>query len=143
MKKLLLLFLLISSSVLADVCSGEEDVYAYAKFWDNYYDPEEAYYMGIKIQNLVAEEDLSGIFSLVVGELEYGPKKDFVKNKAFGEVFDEKWKAAVLEDKPSCRPLGWRGFMLGHGNTTIWFTTSDKTDSGWQIFSIGGAKTGQ
>ena len=132
MKYLIFLFIFFSfHSFAASECNKDDQ--DYADFWKNYYVPEDAYNFGIKIQKLVAKEDLKGIFSLVEGELESGPKKDFIKNKSFSDLFDEKWKAQVLKDKPSCRPRGWRGFMLGD----IWF---NKSDSGWRIFMIHGAK---
>ena len=120
------------SPVSANECSVEDQ--DYADFWENYYDPEDAYAVGLNIQNLVSAKDLSGIFSLVHGELQHGPSKEFVSNKSFDEVFDEGWREQVLADPAPCSPVGWRGFMLGHG--LVWF---NKFDHGWAIFSINGA----
>ena len=120
------------SPVMANECSKKDQ--DSAGFWQNYYAPEAAYAFGVKIQNLVSNEDLSGIFSLVQGELQNGPRKEFVTNKTFKDVFDEEWIEQVLEDDAPCSPVGWRGFMLGNG--LIWY---NKTDSGWTIFSINGA----
>ena len=72
---------------------------------------------------------LSGIFSLVQGELQNGPRKEFVANKTFKEVFDEEWILQVLGEDAPCSPIGWRGFMLGKG--LIWY---NKADDGWAIF---------
>ena len=51
----------------------------YAKFWDNYYDPEDARNFGIKIKQFVKERSLEGLFSLVEGELTSGPRKKFIR----------------------------------------------------------------
>ena len=120
------------SPVMANECSKEDQ--DYADFWQNYYTPEDAYAFGMKIQSLVSNEDLSGIFLLVQGELQNGPRKEFVTNKSFKEVFDKGWTEQVLADNAPCSPVGWRGFMLGNG--LIWY---NKLDNGWAIFSINGA----
>lgn len=124
-------FVLLVSPAMAIECSKEDK--DYADFWQNYYTPEDAYAFGLKVQSLVSNQDLSGIFALVQGELQNGPRKAFVANKTFKEVFDEEWISRVLGENPPCRPLGWRGFLLGNG---IWYT---KIDDEWTIFSINGA----
>lgn len=106
----------------------------HADSWDNYYNPEEAWIFSIKIQNLVRDRNLLGLFELVEGELSNGPRKSFIKMRSFDEVFPEKWRHTILESKPQCSPVGWRGFMLGNG--LIWFNTDKNT---WGIFSINGA----
>ena len=116
---------------MANECSKEDK--EYADFWRNYYTPEGAYAFGLKVQSLVSNEDLSGIFSLVQGELQNGPRKAFVANKTFKEVFDEEWISQVLGDNAPCSPMGWRGFMLGNG--LIWY---NKAEDEWAIFSING-----
>ena len=129
---LICFFALLVSPVMANECSKEDK--DYADFWQNYYTPEDAYAFGSKVQSLVSKQDLSGIFSLVQGELQNGPRKEFVANKTFKEVFDEEWISQVLGDNAPCSPIGWRGFMLGNG--LIWY---NKADDGWTIFSINGA----
>ena len=62
-------------------CSNEDR--EYAKVWDNYYDPEDAYEFGRKIKKLVKEKNLEGLFTLVDGELTSGPRKRFIKGKQF------------------------------------------------------------
>ena len=109
----------------------------YAEFWKNYYDPEEAYNFGETIKKLVKEKNLKGIFNLVEGELTSGPRKDFVNNKKFSDIFSDKWRNSLLESKSPCSPVGWRGFMLDNGS--IWFN-KDKDKNKWYIFSILGAK---
>ena len=47
-------FLLPVDPALASVCTLEDE--EYANFWDNYYDPEDAYNFGLKIQNFRLEE---------------------------------------------------------------------------------------
>ena len=125
-------FISFISPVIANECSSEDQ--DYADFWQNYYAPTDAYAFGVKIQNLVSNKDLSGIFSLVQGELQNGPRKQSVTNKTFKEVFNEEWIEQVLADNAPCSPVGWRGFMLGRGS--IWY---NKIDSGWTILSINGA----
>ena len=53
------------------ICSEKDK--EYAEFWDNYYDPKEAYEFAEKIKKLVRDENLSGLFDLVEGELTSGP----------------------------------------------------------------------
>ena len=126
-----LLFLLFFwvSPVAANECNKEDQ--DYADSWKNYYVPEDAYAFGVKVQSLILNKDLSGVYSLVEDELKNGPKKKFVTNKSFSEVFDEEWVKKVLEDDVPCSPVGWRGFMLGNG--LIWY---NKLDKGWKILSI-------
>ena len=79
----------------------------------------EAYAFGLKIQDAVRERDLTAFFSLIPGELERGPRRSHAAGKAFGQVFPESWREAVLATKPDCLPVGWRGFMLGQGQ--VWY----------------------
>ncbi len=79
------------------------------------YEPEEAYAFGLKIQEAVRERDLTKFFSLVDGELDYGPRRKYAENKAFREVFPDSWRTAILKELPPCVPVGWRGFMLANG----------------------------
>ena len=110
-----------------------ETIKSYAEFWDNYYVPEEAYDFGINIQNLLKAKNLKTLFELVEGELLVGPKKSFIKNKSFDEIFSEEWVTSILSSSSNCSPVGWRGFMLGNGN--IWYA---KEDNGWVIISMNG-----
>ena len=57
---LICFFVLLVSPVMANVCSKEDT--DYADFWQNYYTPEDAYAFGLKVQSLVSNQDLSGIF---------------------------------------------------------------------------------
>ena len=79
------------------------------------YEPEEAYAFGLRIQEAVREKDLAKFFSLVDGELEYGPRRKYAENKAFRDIFPDSWRSAILNDEPPCTPVGWRGFMLANG----------------------------
>ena len=106
---------------------------SYAEFWDNYYVPEEAYDFGIKIQNIIKEKDLEGLFELVEGELQSGPRKSFIKDKNFDELFSEEWVTSILSSTPDCSPVGWRGFMLDSGS--IWYNVGKKD---WAIISMSG-----
>jgi len=105
-----------------------------AQLWGNAYKPEDAYAFGLRVQNLLKAKDLQGIFHLVHGELQNGPRRVFALSKTFDEVFDAGWVNSVLSEKPMCSPVGWRGFMLGRG--LIWYK---KVDGKWQIFSMNGA----
>jgi len=117
------------------VLSCSEKDREYAKFWDNYYDPEDARNFGIKIKQFVKERSLEGLFSLVAGELTSGPRKKFIKGKEFSEIFTEKWRDHLLASDAPCSPVGWRGFMLASG--AIWY---NKKNDRWQIRSIIGAR---
>ena len=79
------------------------------------YEPEEAYAFGLRIQEAVREKDLAKFFSLVDGELDYGPRRKYAENKTFHEIFPDSWRTAILNDEPPCTPVGWRGFMLANG----------------------------
>ena len=56
-------------------------------FWDNYYDPDEAYEFGEKIKKLVRDENLSGLFDLVEGELTYWTKEGIREFREFLRYF--------------------------------------------------------
>ncbi len=110
-----------------------QDDLDYAASWDNYYQPDDAYRFGEKIQSLVRARDLEKMLDLVDGELSHGPRRSYVKNKKFSDIFSEEWRQAVLRSRPSCQPVGWRGFMLDQGE--VWY---NKTERGWHIFAING-----
>ena len=109
----------------------------YAEFWNNYYDPEEAFNFGETIKKIVKEKNLKSLYDLVEDELTSGPRKQFVNGKKFSDIFSDKWQNSLLESKSPCSPVGWRGFMLDHGS--IWFN-KDKDKNKWYIFQILGAK---
>jgi len=114
-------------------CSNEDR--EYAKFWDNYYDPEDAYEFGRKIKKLVKEKNLEGLFTLVDGELTSGPRKRFIKGKQFSDIFSNDWRNDLLTSDSPCSPVGWRGFMLASG--LVWF---NRENGKWHVFSILGAQ---
>lgn len=137
MKKILIIiltFLICHSPSMASNCTSED--IETAEFWNNYYEPQEAYDFGIKIQNIVQEKDLKSLFEFVDGELKSGPRKSYIKNKNFSEIFSQEWTNSLLSSSPSCSPMGYRGFMLDSGS--IWY---NKEDNGWKIFAINGAKS--
>ena len=117
------------------VLSCSERDREYAKFWDNYYDPEDARNFGMKIKQFVKDRNLEALFGFVEGELTWGPRKKFIKGKGFSEIFTEKWSDRVLASDTPCSPVGGRGFMLASG--AIWFT---KKNDRWQVISINGAR---
>ena len=116
-------------------CTGEDR--EYAKSWNNYYDPEDAFDFGETIKNLVKEENLNGLFELVDGELDSGPRKEFIRGKKFSEIFSKEWVDSLLNSVSPCAPMGWRGFMLDSGS--VWYNR-DKEKHKWHIFGILGAK---
>lgn len=119
-------------SIASANCSNEDK--EYAKGWNDYYNPEDAYQFGNIIKQLVADRDLDGLFDLVKGELQNGPRKRFIATRTFNQVFTEEWRSAVLASEAPCRPVGWRGFMLANG--LVWFNIGGRPPGTWQIFAI-------
>ena len=101
----------------------------------DYYDRQEAHDFGRKIQNLIAKKDIQGIYkNVLIDELQNGPRREFIKNKSFDQIFPKKWVNKVIKSESDCDSVGWRGFMISHG--LIWF---DRMESGkWSIKSING-----
>lgn len=99
-------------------------------------DPEEnaAYEFGLKIQKLVKDRDIVGLYDLVDGELSYGPRRNFAISKKFDQMFDEEWIGKIMNDTPSCFSIGWRGYEIGN-----WSIRYDKFDNGFKITSINNA----
>lgn len=124
----------VSTSDLSTICNNKKARKA-AKLWG--YNPVDAYQFGLKIQHYVESEDLKLLFNLVEGELARGPRKKFIQGKSFKDLYSDKWREVVLSNKPECTPVGWRGFMMGHGK--IWYQQSNETNE-WKIFVIQGAK---
>ena len=138
----------------SQVCKESDRKFA-AEYHNNYYDPEEAYAFGLKIQNAVKDRNLKKLFSFVVdGELRTGPRRKYVEGKTFSEIFPDDWRKQILSSKPKCSPLGWKPFMLANG--TIWYNKfkNDNKDEGrarcvgdkrnpslchWSIITIHGA----
>ena len=114
----------IYNSNVCEVDHRGEEYKSYAK---------EGYKFGRKIQKLVFRKDLEGIYNNVLNEeLRNGPRKAFVKDKNFDEIFPNEWSSKIVSSKLPCGPVGWRGFMLSNGK--IWF---DRNRSGdWSIVSI-------
>jgi hypothetical protein len=114
-------------------CSAED--YKYAEEMGDY-DPQEAYDFGVKIQSLVKEKNLEGIFNLV-DESGGVPRKSLALKYSFDEIFDADWVNSVISSIPQCGPLGWRGFMLGSGS--IWYNPPKDKSEG-VIFGFNGDK---
>tara|TARA_B100000212_G_C27377713_1_gene535452 strand:- start:1946 stop:3013 length:1068 start_codon:yes stop_codon:yes gene_type:complete len=100
-----------------------------------YYEMQEAYDFGRKIQTLLAKKDLKGIYKIVlIDELKNGPRKAYFRSKSFDQIFPKEWVSKITSSKIPCNSLGWRGFQLADG--LIWY---DLTPSGkWSIQSING-----
>lgn len=122
-----------STSTDASACTNEARTYA-TKMGSG--PADEAYEFGRRIQMAVSAGDLNSLFELAAEELDNGPRRKFLKNKMFSEIFSEEWRLEVLAQEPDCAPVGWRGYALGRG--LIWFS---KGDQGWTIFSINGASS--
>ena len=106
----------------------------------DYYDRQEAHDFGRKIQTLIAKKDIQGIYkNVLIDELQNGPRREFIKNKSFDQIFPKKWVTNVINTEIDCDSIGWRGFMISHG--LIWF---DRMESGkWTIKSINGVNQEQ
>ena len=101
----------------------------------DYYDRQEAHDFGRKIQALIAKKDINGIYeNVLIGELQNGPRKKFIRNKSFEQIFPKDWVKEVSNSEVPCDSLGWRGFMIANG--LIWFDKNEKY--GWSIISING-----
>ena len=103
-------------SAVSKNCSKED--YETAEFWNNYYDPEEVYKVGLKIQDALKNKDIEKLYSFI-DENSNAPRKEKVLEVGFENVFEGKMIESVTSLKPSCSPVGWRGFMLGNGG--VWF----------------------
>ncbi len=122
-----------------NICS-EEDIRASAHSEEiNYAEATEyvsrAYSAGEEIQTAVLNRDIDALYSFIDGELINGPRKEFLQNKQFNDVFSDEWRQKILSDVPPCAPLGSQGFMLGSGH--IWYRAA--SDGKPSIFSINGA----
>ena len=106
----------------------------------DYYDRQEAHDFGRKIQTLIAKKDIQGIYkNVLIDELQNGPRREFITNKSFDQIFPKKWVTNVINTEIDCDSIGWRGFMISHG--LIWF---DRMESGkWTIKSINGVNQEQ
>ena len=129
MKKLILIasLLLSSNSFSIEInenktpCSKDENI--------------EAYLFGQRIVDTVRNKDLDGLFSLAIdGELMWGPRKSFVEDKEFEQIFDLDWIDKVLKQPPDCGRVGWRGWMLAYGH--VWY---ENFNGEFKIFGIYGA----
>ena len=101
----------------------------------DYYDRQEAHDFGRKIQTLIVKKDIQGIYkNVLIDELQNGPRREFIKNKSFDQIFPKQWVNKVITAEIDCDSIGWRGFMISNG--LIWF---DRMESGkWTIKSING-----
>ena len=106
----------------------------------DYYDRQEAYDFGRKIQTLVAKKDIQGIYkNVLIDELQNGPRREYIKKKSFDQIFPKEWVNKVIRSEIDCDSFGWRGFMISNG--LIWF---DRMESGkWTIKSINGVNQEQ
>jgi len=145
--KRLLLALLIIFTVPIPARSGiqipnRKDCSLIKKNQHDYYDRQEAYDFGRRIQSLIAKKDIRGLYKhVLIDELINGPRRAFIKNKSFDEIFPKEWINNVINTEIDCdsMSMGWRGFMISHG--LIWF---DRMENGkWTIKSINGVNQEQ
>ena len=144
-KKLILSFLIIFTVPLpanaeSQIPSRKDCSLLKKKQSYDYYDRQEAHDFGRKIQNLIAKKDIQGIYkNVLIDELQNGPRREFIKNKSFDQIFPKKWVTKVISTEIDCDSIGWRGFMISNG--LIWF---DRMESGkWTIKSINGVNQEQ
>jgi hypothetical protein len=95
----------------------------------------EAHEFGVKIQDAIKNKDLAALYSLVVEEPSYGPRKAFALNKPFDEIFTKQWRDSILSSSP-CEKVGYRGYMIANGH--IWFDQIYGSKE-WTIRAINGA----
>lgn len=103
--------------------------------------PADAYEFGLRIQDFVETENLQGLFSLVRGELKYGPRKKYVQEKLFSDIFSSEWRERIIAKEPSCIGDYEARYSLGYGK--IWYEReklnwrNGKWEKGeWTIISI-------
>ena len=144
-KKLIIAFLIIFTVPLpvnseSQISSRKDCSLLKKKQSYDYYDRQEAHDFGRKIQNLIAKKDIQGIYkNVLIDELQNGPRREFIKNKSFDQIFPKKWVTKVISTEIDCDSIGWRGFMISNG--LIWF---DRMESGkWTIKSINGVNQEQ
>lgn len=113
------------------LCTVED--YQYANFW-NYYDPDDAYEFGLKIQKIFEDRDSDELLKIMDEELASGPRRSVIANNKFEEVFSANLVEEILANQAPCSPIGWRGFTIGNG--LIWFNVDE--NGFWRIFSING-----
>jgi len=98
---------------------------------------DEAFMFGLKIQEVVRKQDLNAFFALVGNrELEYGPRRAFVRGKEYGEIFSGDWQKMVLKSEPDCRGAGYEGYAYyGYSlpGGLVWY---DKYRDGWRIVGV-------
>ena len=112
-------------------CTDKDMEYAHS--WGDYYSPDEAYLFGIKIQKLVLSKDLEGLSKLIDETGSYPHRVETLLSRSFDEHFHQEWIDTVLQE-PECRPIGWRGFLLGNGR--IWYGKSIEEHDPWGITAI-------
>jgi len=120
----------VGSDIRKSFCTSEERK-EIGELWGH--DPEDGYRFGLRIKELVKDRNLEGLFSLVHSQIDNAPRKRYVKGKKFEDIFSDKWRDSILKDNPSCSPVGWRGYMMGHGN--VWYRFRD---SKWNIHAFNG-----
>ena len=103
------------SFVSAQNCS-EGDVKAGEKYG---YDAEKAYQFGLDIQDRIRNEDLDGLM-LMVDDSYQGPRKGYVKNTSFSELFSDEWVSRALKNKPGCKPFRGRFYVGGISYQSPW-----------------------
>ena len=74
----------------------------------DYYERQEAHDFGRKIQTLIAKKDIQGIYkNVLIDELQNGPRREFIKNKSFDQIFPKEWVTKVINAEIDCDSIGW------------------------------------
>ena len=122
----------LASALLAAPASGADQTHCAAGSR-----VQATYEFGHTVQRAVERRDLDALFAHVDGELANGPRRRFVRDKRFDDIFPDSWRQAVIADEPACEEPGWRGYMLGNGR--VWYDFASNADD-LHIFSINGAE---
>ena len=125
---------LTNENAFAQKCNADD--YKTAEIW-KYYQPEDAYNFGLIIKNTLSSGDKSRFLTLFDNELSAGPRREYIKQNKFDDIFSQPFIESILNSPISCSPFGWRGFFLEGAFGTINY---DLTINGeWKISAIYGA----
>ena len=91
-----------------------------------------AYDFGLKIQDAIRKKDSAALLALMEGELiHHGPRRSVIELYPFDEIFPAEWQKTVLEGKPECGRVGWRGYMVARG--LVWYEKIDASSAQYTI----------
>ena len=111
-------YFLSSVAVASDQCSAKE--IEYQEF-------------GLEIIKAVKDKNMDAFISLIKVDMKNGPRLNYLKTNSFDVIFPDDWIEKVVNSDVSCKPVGWRGYMLASGQ--VWY---ESTDKGIKIIAING-----